>query len=499
MPLISSSGFPSIPTRHLIAALEDPPEAPVCPDYGFPSLPTSQDRCAHPWIEVYDAPCNDETIDCLLFRSRHYRWRQHRLLMLVSRRPDPSATARAKYDWCSEVLRIIVDLADDTNVAHRFLSGFETPDHFDETRELLGSFHPRYQDEPVPIMFPELWLTGTGSEVIPPRHSALGFHVLSLLGERATLARGTYLWQPAAPAHRKMIAGNVDLEHPRPVRRGLDDRDLSARALSLDIFEHAPNPDQFLVGLVERPTGRAPCMFVGPMARECWHYERFPVAIAGAEVTMDLLEANARDWIRTRFESVVNNGFIRYAKYLVPFAEDGRLALDPDELREHIITTTRREAQAAVGTVTGIASAAANAIPVVGPIISAIIAVVGAVIALLLEVLPMAYGGGGCPVLGFRRMLTDPDCAAPTPQGNPNVAVLLSEYRTGVVARGLRDEEDVDSDAPTDGDTEEGKGGVPVLPLVGAAAVAVTIVAVLAKRKKSRADREARETTEERP
>lgn len=67
------SSFPRVPTRHLISALEDPPAAPACPDYGFPTLPTSQDRCAQPWIEVYDAPCNDESIGCLLFRRDRTR------------------------------------------------------------------------------------------------------------------------------------------------------------------------------------------------------------------------------------------------------------------------------------------------------------------------------------------------------------------------------------------------------------------------------------------
>ncbi|MFK7990887.1 MAG: hypothetical protein AB8I08_33010 [Sandaracinaceae bacterium] len=419
-----------LPERFLITALALPPQAPTCPDYGFPSLPSSADRCAEPWIEVYDAPCTAETIQCLLFRKPAYEWRQHRLAGVLARRPDDAASAEGKYDWCVEVLELLAQLADDTNVSHRFLSGGDVPSHLTRTRALLESLRPMLNGTPVPIMFPEVWRTGTGSEAIPPRHSALGFHVLSLLSsERVTPARGAYLWQPVSPQHRKAIAGQVSLEAPRPVRRGLADRELSARALTLDIFREAPGAHDFLVARVERPTGRAPCLFVGPFDRECWNYERFSVAIAGAGVTMDLLEAAAHDWIAADFNRLVDQGFIRYATYLTPYAERGQLAMDADELREHIITTTRRQAQGAVGAVGGVVGAVAAAVPVVG----AVVAVVAAVLALVLEFAPIAYGGGGCPALGFRRMLTDTDCAVPNPQGNPNVAALLAEYRNDVV------------------------------------------------------------------
>lgn len=233
-------------------------------------------------------------------------------------------------------------------------------------------------------------------------------------------------------------------------------------------------------------------MFVSPSARECFYYERFVVAIAGAEATMDLLEANALDWINAPFEVVINAGFRRYATYLIPYAEEGRLTLDPDELREQIIAAERREAQAAVGTATALAGAVASAIPVVGGIVAAVIAVVGAVVSLLLEVLPMAWGGGACPVLGFRRMLTDPDCAAPTPQGNPNIAALLAEYHGSVVAPTLTPGDGEPEPDPNEEDATGGtetKAGLPVAPLVGIAAVAALIVgiAVVQRRKKQRA------------
>jgi len=489
------SAFPYIPSRHLIALAAMRPEAPSCPDFGFPSYPASSDRCTHPWIEVYDAPCDEETINCILFRSQHFAWRQSRLASLVSRRPDPDSSSSVKYTWCSEVLRLVVDLADDTNIRHGFLSGWEVPDHLERTRAYLNSVRPMHGGVEVPLMFPEMWFTGTGNEAIPNRASMIGHHVLSFLGPRVDKALGSYLWMPPGRTGGYMlehVRTQHALEKPRPVPVTARTRDMTAEVLTMHIFDAAPGPGAFLVGRVERATGGAPCAFVGPAARECFHYERFPVAIAGAEATMDLLEANALDWIHANFEVLINAGFRRYATYLLPYAEEGMLALDPDELREQIIAAERREAQAAVGTAMGIAGAVASAIPVVGGIVAAVIAVVGAVISILLEVLPMAWGGGACPVLGFRRMLTDPECAAPTPQGNPNIAALLTEYHVNVAMRptapGAGEEPD-DDDAPPE---DTAKGGVPVAPLVGAAAVAAVLVgvAVARRRKNQRAAEE---------
>lgn len=479
-----------LPERFLLTSLALTPQAPSCPDYGFPSLPSSADRCREPWIEVYDAPCTDETIQCLLFRKPAYEWRQHRLAGAVARRPGAGASAEGKYAWCVEVLELLVQLADDTNVVHQFLSGGDVPSHLTRSRALLESLRPALNGTPVPMMVPEVWRTGTGSGSVPPRHSALGFHVLSLLGsDRVSPARGTYLWQPPSVEHQKRIAPQVSLEEPRPVRRDLDNRTLSARALTLDIFRQAPGARDFLVARVERSTTRAPCLFVGPFDRECWNYERFPVAIAGAGVTMDLLEAAAHDWIAADFNRVVDRGFIRYANYLVPFAERGQLAMDADALREHIITTTRREAQGAVGAAAGIAGAVSAAVPVVG----AVVAVLAAVLSLVLEIAPVAYGGAGCPVLGFRRMLTDSDCAVPNPQGNPNIAALLAEYRHGVVQPTTTPTAPSPPPSVTEPGPDEDVGGSP-WPWLGVAAGATALLLgglALSRRRRSSEEEEA--------
>ncbi|MGE0789758.1 MAG: hypothetical protein AB7S26_29060 [Sandaracinaceae bacterium] len=466
-----------------LLSLEVLGQPPSCPDYGFPALPASADRCTHPWIEVYDAPCNEQTIQCLLFRARHYVFRQSKLAALLARRPTVERPSREKITWCTEVLRLIVDLADDTNIRHGFLSGYDVPDHFDETRRYLNGIRAYHGGVEVPLMFPELWLTGTGSEAVPSNASMIGHHVLSLLGPRVDTARGAYLWMPPGRTTGYMlerVRAPHDLEKPRPIPTTLRTRDITAEALTQHLFDTAPGRDGYLVGQIERATGSAPCLFVGPSARECFTYERFEVAIAGAEATMDLLEANARDWVNTPFGVVINAGFRRYATYLLPYAESGRLALDPDALREQIVLAQRRQAQAAVGTAMSIASAVAS----VGGAVGAVVALIGVVISLLLEVLPMAWGSGTCPVLGFRRALTDPGCAAPTPQGNPNIAALLSQYNTSVAQAGAG-AVTTPSSTTTDAATR-GSSASSALPWIGAAAIAAVLVGALALRQKRR-------------
>ena len=78
-----------IPARlMLLPHLAEAPAPPPCPDYGFPAYPRpDRNRCAEPWIAIYDVPCTDEAVECLLFRKRHYLWRQSRLLALLHK-PD---------------------------------------------------------------------------------------------------------------------------------------------------------------------------------------------------------------------------------------------------------------------------------------------------------------------------------------------------------------------------------------------------------------------------
>ena len=177
-----------IPARlMLLPHLAEAPAPPPCPDYGFPAYPRpDRNRCAEPWIAIYDVPCTDEAVECLLFRKRHYLWRQSRLLALLHRRPAPSASPVAKLNWCSDVLELVLALADDTNLQRSFLRGYDVPDIFARTRAALGRMRPAKEGRALSLMFPELWLTGAGDELIPPRHSALGLHVLSVAeGRRA--------------------------------------------------------------------------------------------------------------------------------------------------------------------------------------------------------------------------------------------------------------------------------------------------------------------------
>jgi len=491
------NAFPRIPIRYLLDATAEAPAPPSCPDFGFPSVPDPRrDTCAFPYIQTYDAPCTPEAIDCLLFRRRHYDWRRSRLVALLHRRPPPDTAAQGKFDWCVDVLKLCADMADDTNVVHAFLHGFDVPNHFEGTRAYLRTIRPTHGGVEVPLMFAELWLLGSGED-IPARHSALGYHVLAHLGERVDRDLGAYLWMPPGRT-RGYVLEHTRVQHalekPRPVPTTARTRSMPARDLSLHIFEAAPNPGDFLVGRMERATGGAPCLFVAPSARECFHYERFTVAIAGAEATMDLLAAHAQDWIEAPFDAVLNAGYQRYLTYLLPYAEAGQLGLTSEEMQEQILTAERREAQAWSGTVIGGVAAVATAM---NPAIGAIIGVIGLVLQLVLEFIPLAYGGGDCPRLGFRRMLSDPDCAVPTPQGNTDIASLLQNYKTRVAFRPEPSATDGagQGDAGDELDREDEDGGVPVVPLLGAAAAVAIGLGLLAKRQRDR--RQARRTADD--
>lgn len=511
------SAYPRIPFRLLLDARAEAPGPPSCPDYGFPSVPRAdRNRCAEPWIATYDVPCTPEAVDCLLFRRRHYAWRQTRLLALIHRRPALDASAASKVDWCGEVLRLVIDMADDTNVARPFLTGFGIPDHLERTRAHLRALRPTYQGQPVPLMYPELWLTGRGDETIAASQPVLGYYVLAPIAGVDT-ARSAYLVMPGGRT-RSLMAEHVlaahALEWPRPiptrwraiagvtlpaidlasVRAAMTQgRAVSARDLSVALFATAPT--DYLVGSVERATGSAPCL-AGPADRACFHYEHFPVAIAGAQATMDLLEAHARDWIEAPFDRLLNQGFQRYLTYLKPFAESGQLGLEPEELRAHAERAARDAAIAGVSTTTGTVAAAVTPIPVVGPIVGAVVAVLGAVLSMLLEVLPIATGDGTCPQLGFRRMLSDPECAVPRPQGNTNIAALLTAYRTQV-AFGPAGGAGEPAEEPAPARSREAQsGGLPVLPLLGGAALLALGLAYLAQRRRQeRGARSARDAS----
>ncbi|HHH28706.1 MAG TPA: hypothetical protein ENK57_10235 [Polyangiaceae bacterium] len=484
---------------------------PSCPDLGFPSYPRADrpNRCAEPWIATYDAPCTPENIECLLFRRRHYMWRQGRLLALLHRRPLQSASAQAKFNWCEEVLLKLIELQDDTNLAHFLFSGLGVPHLFPRTRAALGRMLPSRGGQRLPLMFPELWLTGRGDESLPPRHSALGFYVLryfadvekvrraylrlpdgrtsSLLLEHVTAAHAAVMPRPIPnrwPARGGTLgpSGARARWSPAAARAG---RDVTPRALSLALFEAAPRAGQFLIGQVERATGTAPC-FAGPADRACFHYEQLPIAIAGAEWTMDLLAAHAEDWIAARFGVVVEQGVQRYLRYLLPWAEKGQLALTPEELSAQVEASARREAQAASGTVIGAAAGVASAFGPVGAVAGVVLLVIGLVIQLLLEVLPLATGDGGCPRLGFRRTLTDPECAVENPQGHPEVASLILTYRDTVIFRPAAPETRSSADAAADGGAGQGATTPSSnLPLLGlGAALAAALLYALSRRRK---------------
>jgi len=488
-----------LPVRFLIDSTAEAATPPSCPDYGFPAVPAANrpNRCAEPWIAVYDAPCTPQAIECLLFRRRHYAWRRTRLVALLHRRPAPGASATAKYDWCSELVRLFTLMADDTNVARNFLSGFGVPDHFDHTRAHIRSLRPTFGGQPVPLIYPELWLTGKGDESVAPLQPVLGYYVLGHL-EGIDRFRSAYLVMPPGRT------GSIMLEHvqaphalqlPRPIPqrwRATSDRvpandraalraaatqgrDVSPRDLSVALFTAAP--DDFMVGTIERATGGAPCL-AGPADRECFHYERFPVAIAGAKATMDLLAAHARDWIETPFDAVVSRGFRRYLEHLKPYADNGTLGLTPEELLEQTLRAERTEAQASSGAAFGVVGSVAGAI---NPLFGAIIAAIGAAIQLLLEFVPLASGDGDCPQLGFRRMLTDPECAVPTPQGDVQIVNHLSEYMDRVAFHSAS--ADVTGGEQGDRRDRDDEGGVPVVPLLGAAALVALGLGVLAKRR----------------
>lgn len=491
------SAYPNLPVRFLVNHHAEAPTPPSCPDYGFPSVPPSKrNRCAQPWIATYDAPCTPEAIECLLFRRRHYEWRKSRLVALLHRRPDASASATAKYDWCVELVRTGIDMADDTNVATPFLSGFGVEHHFNHTLAHLRTIRPSLNARPVPLMYPELWFTGRGDESVPPFQSVLGHYVLGHL-EHVDRARSAYLVMPVGRSTSIMaehVRAAHALERPRPFPRrwhvtsasstpasdraalraaNAQGRNVSARDLSVALFTSAPTG--YLVGSVERATGGAPCL-AGPADRECFHYERFPIAIAGAEPTMDLLAAHARDWINAPFDVVVNRGYRRYLKYLHPYAERGLLGLTPEELLEQTLRAEREEAKTWSRTAFGAVGAIVGA---VNPVFGAIIALVAAAIDLLLELMPLAHGDGDCPRLGFRRMLTDPECAVPTPQGSVNIAGKLNEYMERVAFRPVT----AGAGQPEDEPRAPDEGGVPVVPLVGAAALVALGLAALAKRR----------------
>jgi len=506
-----------IPVRFRLDSTAEAATPPSCPDYGFPRVPASNrpNRCVEPWIAVYDAECTPQAIECLLFRRRHYAWRQTRLVALLHRRPPADAAAVAKYEWCAEIVRLVIDLADDTNVAHHFLSGFGVEDHFSHTRAHVQSLLPGFNGRVVPTIYPELWFTGHGDESVAPNRPVIGYYVLGHL-EGIDHWRSAYLVMPPGRTGSIMlehVRAAHALERPRPIpnrwRRGsgvgggtpspidraalraalTQGRGVSARDLSIALFATAP--DDFQVGSIERATGGAPCL-AGPADRECFHYERFPVAIAGAKATMDLLEAHARDWIETPFDVVLNRGYRRYLTYLTPYAEAGTLGLTPEELLEQTLVAERLEAQAMSDTAFGVVAGVATAI---NPIIGGIIALIGAAIHMLLEFVPLASGDGDCPRLGFRRMLTDPECAVPTPQGNTNIVGLLDEYMTRVAADpATRAGGGGEQDDRRDRDEDE--GGVPVVGLLGVAALAALGIGVLAKR---RSDRRSEQTEGERP
>ncbi|MCB9565615.1 MAG: hypothetical protein H6710_00035 [Myxococcales bacterium] len=507
----------------LLPYLAEAPEPPPCPDYGFPAYPrANRNRCAEPWIAIYDVPCTDEAVECLLFRKRHYVWRQSRLLAFLHRRPASSDSALAKYNWCSDVLQLVLDLADDTNLQRQFLSHYDVPDIFSRTRAVLAGMRPAKEGRALSLMFPELWLTGAGNELVPPSRSMLGYHVLGYFDD-VDAVRGAYLHMPDGRT-TSVLLEHVRAAHaavkPRPIptawpalgarggvrgeggaapptaatssiaRAQAAGRNVTARDLSLAIIEAAPRPGQFLSGAVERATGGAPCLS-GPASRDCFTYEWMPVAIAGAEWTMDLLAAHAEDWLAAPYDAVLNAGFQRYLAYLQPYAERGTLALSPEELAAQAEEAARREAQAWTGTTLATVAGVAALMGPVGQVAAAIIAVIGAILQVLLEVLPLARGDGDCPVLGFRRTIPDGDCAAPEPQGHPEFVASVRRYREvaltghveGVVSR------DASSGDGTGGQGASGESHLLLWGLGAAAVGTLALVGVAAARKRRRRQR----------
>lgn len=430
--------------------------ARTCPP---PQPPTSfqtknPDEC-RPEVDVYDLPCNEQNIECVLFRPEDFEAARRELQALLAAKPAQAVTGQAKMRWLSNVVLQLNALWDSTNVKIDFLFPTLTRQRIlnstdqvsngrkaaiadtltpsvieDADRAFWQGVANRVAGDGRPLKIPFGLTAATQQFHYSPR--AMWSYVRGQHGRPygdvdlsdvtdTTLwlesrTSGLYAFAPT-PAAQPRFTTNAEVGFSntgaaRQTAKPVTDAMYASEGRGRTLYTWS---DRDLLALLFETN---PGLELAPGQYKNADLEWRPMLVPGGQVLLDYAETIARAALSVSYLDYCMDGIDRWLTHLMPWAEAGLLDLSPSAIGQAQRGLGEAKAHAQVQLFsTAVAPMAA---------IGGAFAIVIAIAIILVNVLPLAVGGWQCPDIPVRRTVTDPACAITTVQGQPaNVIAAL--------------------------------------------------------------------------
>lgn len=446
---MTPEGLVSDATRRTLEAAEGAaargPVEPVTTPSICPTKPSAfvqrldPSSCAHPDAVVYRAACTPQNVLCFLFKTSEFDRYSGLLRDLISTKPRPSASPATKTRWCTNVLVAVSRALDATNVPAKFQNNFVIDWEGAGVRIDMNTGEGTPDGEPI-VTFPLVreFLSNLKSD----SEGALGRVIdQPIATPLAPTLGGNFHSKPSSfapfvpsnqyPANAKLdyavlnpVRGrNVDREFFRVVSQQSADYWDAERGRNYAAWKRrtVSDPELFAKHMELHPgygfaesryrisTGSQLCFGYGPDSHHCNNYAWRSGFVMKADTTVDYCATWAREIIETGIERFCIRGVLRWFLHLIPYARTGQIEIPTSELERYY-----REAGKEQGQAGGMAAAQSTG-GLFGELtgqqqIYAVFSVAAGFILMgLMEIFGVARGWS-CPVLPFKRTVTDSAC-----------------------------------------------------------------------------------------